>query len=325
MKTKRLSPGESSSCSFLRTTALKLNFSFNFNFSPLHLLNHPGVDGRLETVVLTCKFGKVRGLASLADVGGLHGGVEGGGAGHGLVGGGQEDDLAVRRLGHCLHGLEVADLHGRGRRQNVGGLAHELGGLDLGLGGDNLGFTQTGALGSHGERLLKLLAEDNVLDEHALDLDTPAGGNVLNDLANGLGNLLAALNDVLQDTGTDDVAKRGLGALNQGLADIGDAEGGLVGADNVVVDDRGQVDSDVVLGHADLLGDLDNLDLDVDLDKTLAEGVDLDQTGVDSLVETAELGDEADVTLTDTLVRVGAADAAGNGTERTDARAEGVD
>lgn len=50
---------------------------------------------------------------------------------HGLVLRGQEDDLAVGRLGHGLHGLEVSDLHGRGAGQDVGGLAHELGGFHL--------------------------------------------------------------------------------------------------------------------------------------------------------------------------------------------------
>lgn len=35
---------------------------------------------------------------------------------------------------------------------------------------------------------------------------------------------------------------------------------------NVVVDDGGEVDRDVVFGHAHLFGDFDDLDLDVDLD-----------------------------------------------------------
>ncbi len=86
----------------------------------------------------------------------------------------QEDDLAVRRLRHRLHGLEVADLHrGRGA-QDVGGLAHQLGGLDLGAGGDDFGLADTFGLGGHGERVLQLGAEDDVLDQHGFDLDAPA-------------------------------------------------------------------------------------------------------------------------------------------------------
>lgn len=43
---------------------------------------------------------------------------------HSLVCRGKEDDLAVRRLGHGLHRLEVSDLHGRSRRKNIGSLGH---------------------------------------------------------------------------------------------------------------------------------------------------------------------------------------------------------
>lgn len=121
------------------------------------------------------------------------------------------------------------------------------------------------------------------------------------------------------------MAQGGLGTLDQGLADVGDSESGLVRADDVVVDDTGEVEVDVVLGHAHLLGDLDDLDLDVDLDKALGQGVDLNQAGVNCLVELAELGDQADVTLADVLIRVGAADAARDRAEGSHAGAEGVD
>lgn len=169
------------------------------------------------------------------------------------------------------------------------------------------------------------MAEDDVLDEHRLHRNTPAGGDILDDLADALGDLLTALDDVLQDTGADDMSQGGLGTLDQGLADVGDAEGGLVRADDVVVDDAGEVQVDVVLGHAHLLGDLDNLDLDVDLDETLGQGIDLDQARVDCLVEFAKLGDQADVALADILIRVGAADATRNRAQGAHAGAEGVD
>ena len=196
---------------------------------------------------------------------------------------------------------------------------------NLGLGGNDLAFTDTLALSSHGQRLLQLLAEDNVLDKHALYLDAPAGGDVLDNLANALGDLLTALDNVLQNTGTDDVAQGGLSTLNQGLADVGDSEGGLVRTDDVVVDNTGKVEVDVVLGHADLLGHLDDLDLDVDLDKSLGQGVDLNQTGVNCLVEFAKLGDQADVALADILIRVGTADATRERAQGSHAGAKGVD
>jgi hypothetical protein len=61
-----------------------------------------------------------------------------------------------------------------------------------------------------------------------------------------------------------------------------------------------------------LLGDLRDLNLDIDLDEPLAERVDLDETGVDGLVELAELGDETDIALADALEGVGATNAAGD-------------
>lgn len=121
------------------------------------------------------------------------------------------------------------------------------------------------------------------------------------------------------------MAEGGLRTLNEGLADVGDAKGGNVRGDDVVVDDRGQAQGDVVLGHADLLGDLCDLDLDVHLEEVLAERVDLDQTRVDGLVELAKLGDETDVALLDALERVGADDAAGNSAHGTDDGTESVD
>lgn len=195
----------------------------------------------------------------------------------------------------------------------------------LGLGGNDLGFTNSLALSSHGKRLLQFLAEDDVLDQHALDGDTPTGGYVLNDLADGLRNLLTTLDDILQDSGADNMSQSSLGALHEGLANIVDAESGLVRSNDVVVDDGREAQSNVVLGHADLLRDLSGLNLDIDLDQTLAEGVYLDETRVDGLVETTELGDETDITLLDILVRVGADDAAGDGAHGSDDGAEGVD
>lgn len=92
------------------------------------MFDDAGVDGLLETGVDLAKV-----MAKLVTLDGRLGEVlvEDGGVGHGLVRRGQEDDLAVGGLGHRLHSLEVADLHSRSRREDVGGLTHKLGGLDL--------------------------------------------------------------------------------------------------------------------------------------------------------------------------------------------------
>ena len=155
-----------------------------------------------------------------------------------------------------MHSLEVSDLHRGSRAQDIGGLSHQLGGLDFGAGGDDFGFSDPFALGGHGEGILQLGAEDDVFDEHGFDLDAPARGDVFDDLADRLGDLLAAFDDVLEDAGADDVAEGRLGAFDEGLADVGDAEGGFVGGGDVVVDYGGELEVHVVFGHADLFGDL---------------------------------------------------------------------
>lgn len=185
------------------------------------------------------------------------------------VRGWHEDDFGVRGLGHSLHCLELADLHGRRAGEDIGGLTHQLGSLDFCPGGNDFAFSDTLALSGHGERVLELATENNILDQHALDLNTPTSGDILDDLCDAQGNLLTALNDILQDTGTDDMTKSGLCAFNKCLTDVDDAEGGLVGGDDVVVDNRGKVYGDVVFGHADLLGNFANLNLDIDGNEAL--------------------------------------------------------
>lgn len=148
---------------------------------------------------------------------------------HGATDARQEDDFGVCALGHCLHGLEVADLHGGGAGQDVGGLAHELGALDLCAGGNDFGLACALALRSHGKRVLQLLAEDDVLDQHALDRAAPTRGRVFDDFADALRDFLAALNHVLQHARADYMAQGCLGALDECLADVGDAKGGFVG------------------------------------------------------------------------------------------------
>lgn len=75
----------------------------------------------------------------------------------------------------------------------------------------------------------------------------------------------------------------------------------------------------------DSLRHTNNLNLDINLDNALAERVDLNETGVDGLVELAELGDKTNITLVNLLVGVGAADAAGDGAEISHDGTEGID
>lgn len=81
----------------------------------------------------------------------------------------------------------------------------------------------------------------------------------------------------------------------------------------------------LTFGHANLLRHLHNLNLDIDLHERFGERVDLDETRVDGASETTELGNETNVTLLDWFVWVGATDTAGNRSESTDGRTQGVD
>ena len=76
--------------------------------------------------------------------------------------------------------------------------------------------------------------------------------HTLDDFSDRLRNLFTTLNDILEDTGTNNVTESGLCTLNKSLANVGDSECCLVWGCDVVVDNRGQVEGNVVLSHADL-------------------------------------------------------------------------
>ena len=143
-------------------------------------------------------------------------------------------------------------------------LTHQLGRFNFGASGNDLTLTNSLRLGRHGKRVLQIVAENNILDEHGLDLHTPPSCYVFDDLRGGLGDLLTAFNHILQDSRSDDMAQSGLGALDKRLSYIADTEGGFVGRDDLVIDNRRQVQSDIVLGHTDLTRHLDDLDLHID-------------------------------------------------------------
>ena len=121
------------------------------------------------------------------------------------------------------------------------------------------------------------------------------------------------------------MAQSGLSSLNQSLSDIGDAECGFVRRGNVVVDDRSQIESNIVFGHAHLSWYFDNLNLNVNLNKSFRQRIDVDKTRIDSSCEFPELRDQTNVTLADRLVWIGTDNAAGNGSCETNARSKSVD
>lgn len=68
-----------------------------------------------------------------------------------------------------------------------------------------------------------------------------------------------------------------------------------------------------------------NLDLNIHLDKALAERINLDQARVDSAVESTKLSNQTNITLRDRLVWIRAANAARNGTHGSDTLTQCVD
>lgn len=93
---------------------------------------------------------------------------------------------------------------------------------------------------------------------------------------------------------------------------------------DVVINDRGKMHSDIILGHADLLWHLAQLNLDIDLNKFLRHGIDLDKAGIDGAIEAAEFCHEPDIALRDWLEGVRTAEAARDCAEETNQRAEPV-
>jgi hypothetical protein len=69
----------------------------------------------------------------------------------------------------------------------------------------------------------------------------------------------------------------------------------------------------------------DNLDFDVNLDKTFTERIDLDETRVDCAIKPTKLRDQTDITLRDRLIWIGADDTARDRSHGTDTVSKSVD
>ena len=64
-----------------------------------------------------------------------------------------------------------------------------------------------------------------------------------------------------------------------------------------------------------------NLNLDIDLDKTFTEWVDLDKTRINSSVESTKFGNQTNITLRDRFVGIRTYHAAGNSSHSSNAGA----
>jgi len=70
---------------------------------------------------------------------------------------------------------------------------------------------------------------------------------MLDDLADAHSDFFTALNYVLEEPGTNDMAERGLSTFDERLADVGNGECSAMGLVDVVVDDGGNL---LILGKS---------------------------------------------------------------------------
>ena len=114
-----------------------------------------------------------------------------------------------------------------------------------------------------------------------------------------------------------------LSSFDEGLAEVGNTESCSVRVGDLEVYDRVNLDVNIVPGDDLLSTNGTDLDFNVNDPKTFGTDVDLDQTGVYTLVELTEARNQADGTLVDVAEGVGEW-AAGDGTDAADAVTEDV-
>ena len=223
-----------------------------------------------------------------------------------------EDNLGTGGLGHILKRLQLPDLHSRWRSQDIGSLPHEPSRIYLRAGSDDLRFTDPLLLRGRGKRVGNLRGEDDILDEDALDGDTPFVSGVANDFCDFEGDCFTLGHDVLDSTCADNMTKGGLSTLDESLAKVRDTEGRTIWVDDLEVDDRVAVRDDLVRGPDECIGlythrdidivpgddllhtDRNDSDLDVHGAKGLGTDVNLDQPWIHRLVELSKSLDKSD-------------------------------
>jgi hypothetical protein len=188
---------------------------------------------------------------------------------------GQEDHADVGVGGHVLDSFEVADLHGCLAAEDVGGLPHQPGRLHLRSRVEDLRLRQPLLLGHCRQNVLEFLVEDDVLDEDVGDLDAPLVHLPRHELPQLQGDLVALLQQFLEDVMSANGAEGGKGELLHRPLDVFDRVVGLAGDAAVVVD--GCVDShlDVVSGDGVQPVEIDDIGLHVDNVDRVREGIEV--------------------------------------------------
>ena len=188
----------------------------------------------------------------------------------------RHDQRAVALARHLDHGLQQAQLQGRGvTGHDVGRGREALGGLVLTVGGDDAGSPLPLGLGLAGHGALHALRQGHVLDLDPLDPDAPGGlGRLVDDPAQLPVDRLTLGQQLIHLGLADDGPQRGLGLLGDGEHVVLHVHRGLDRVDHPEVDHRVDPDTHVVPGDAVLGGHGHGHDLHVDLLHAIADGAD---------------------------------------------------
>lgn len=215
---------------------------------------------------------------------------------------GHKNDLSIISFREGGQGIQISNLHGGGSVQNVRSFSHQFGGVDISLGGDDFTFGDSLSGGGRGKVLLEVLGEQNFLNEHSGDGDSPVVSGSLDNILDVRGHFFLSLEGFLEENVSEDVSDGRLGDFGDGHLVIFDGKIGLVRVFDVVIDDSVDRDVDVVLGHDGLFLQVDDSFSSVHQGDGFTARVDEVEAGGEGLEVLAELLDDAEVGLGDLSV-----------------------
>ncbi len=213
--------------------------------------------------------------------------------------GGEKDDGFLGGVGaDFFEGLEGADVDTAGGLcEHAGGFGDGGSGTFLAFGGNDSGAALALGFGLFSHGAFHVGREFDVLELDAFDVDTPFVGLSVDDFADLGGNFVAFTEDFVEVEVAGDVAEGGLGESAGGVGKISSFEDGFAGVDDAEIDNRVDVDGDVVAGDDLLFRDVHRGRADVDFDHFVDVGNDNSEAGVEGARIATEAEDDAALEL----------------------------
>lgn len=128
-------------------------------------------------------------------------------------------------------------MHSSRGRKDISSLAHKPGSVNLCTSRDDFGFSDTLLLGGRRERSGYLCAENDILDEDALDGHAPLVGDISNNFSDFESDCFTLSDDTLDGPCADDVAESCLGTLGESLTEVADTKSSTVWVGDLEIDD----------------------------------------------------------------------------------------